>query len=360
MAAFITNPTNDREGFRPLPPVTIEPPDGEDVPPAMALRQPRSRHGVMPPWVRGIVVLVAYVCIQVLGAVVVVAAMTLLSPAAKPDEVGRSLPVLAVTTVLGILTLLAAWQWLDRQGFAALGHPGPPGRVGMNLVGGLVGGIALMGIVVGVGTWLGAWTVSFGGPIVPLPVVGWSVLLVGAAYVEELLMRGYLLQNFGRRAPWIGLTVTSLLFAVLHLGNPGVSSGVPGQELLISLDIAGAGFLLGAVFLLSRDLWLPTGLHVGWNWAQGVLFGLPVSGLVVPSIGHAVRSEPSLVGGSSFGPESSLIAVVAVFVIAIPLTIVVLRRGRLVPAEEELRQMARPPETGLPLAPSEDAPAPLV
>ena len=153
-------------------------------------------------------------------------------------------------------------------------------------------------------------------------------------------MRGYVLQEFGWRRPWLGLLVSSTIFAVLHFANPGALSDGVTTAIVISLSIAAAGLLLGALFLRAGDLWLTTGLHYGWNWAQGVLLGLPVSGMKVPSVAHGELLHRSLLTGSAFGPESSLIALLVVGAAALVLAANVLRTNRRVPGRDWRRSHA--------------------
>jgi len=135
----------------------------------------------------------------------------------------------------------------------------------------------------------------------------WGLLLfVPAALCEELAVRGYLLptlaEAWGDRA---ALGVTSLLFGALHLMNPGASP-------FAFAGTAAAGVMLGLAYLRSGRLWLPWALHVGWNWAQGSLWGLPVSGTDVPSVFQARLEAPWLWTGGPFGPEASVSGLLAV------------------------------------------------
>jgi hypothetical protein len=69
-----------------------------------------------------------------------------------------------------------------------------------------------------------------------------------------------------------------------------------------------AGVLLGTAYAVSRSLWLPIGLHLGWNLAESGLFGAPDSGSVFHSgLGHGVPHGPDLISGGGFGPEASIL-----------------------------------------------------
>ncbi|MGD2120333.1 MAG: type II CAAX endopeptidase family protein [Gemmatimonadota bacterium] len=136
----------------------------------------------------------------------------------------------------------------------------------------------------------------------------WLFALPAAA--EEAAMRGYLLQALAEA--WGGgwaLWLTSGLFGALHMGNPNTT--------WIGLaNVVVAGLFLGVVYLKTASLWWASGVHLGWNWAHGFLFDLPVSGL---DLVDAPILEPSTSGarwlsGGPFGPEGSVVATVVLMV----------------------------------------------
>jgi len=135
-----------------------------------------------------------------------------------------------------------------------------------------------------------------------------SMMLFLAAFDEEIIFRGYILKNMmdGTDSRWIALGGSSVLFALLHAGNPGVfSTFVPMSELFA------AGFILGISYTFTKNLWFPTFFHFGWNFFQG-LFGFEISGLDVDSwkmIAHEnTGNVPDIVSGGSFGIEGSVIS----------------------------------------------------
>ncbi len=127
-------------------------------------------------------------------------------------------------------------------------------------------------------------------------LVGWN---------EELLSRGYHLQNLisGMNIPWAVL-ISSAVFGVLHLGNPNANwEGAIGVFL--------AGIFLAYGYLRTQQLWLPIGLHIGWNFFEGVIFGFPVSGVGSYSLIHTSVDGPALWTGGAFGPEAGLVVIPA-------------------------------------------------
>ena len=134
-----------------------------------------------------------------------------------------------------------------------------------------------------------------------------SMMLFMAAFDEELIFRGYILNNMMESTSnrWIALAGSSLLFALLHSGNPSVwSTWVPMTELFA------AGFILGISYTFTKNLWFPTFFHFGWNFFQG-LFGFEISGINVDSwkmISHEnTGNVPDIVSGGAFGIEGSVI-----------------------------------------------------
>ena len=56
-------------------------------------------------------------------------------------------------------------------------------------------------------------------------------------------------------------------FGLIHAANKGATLE---STLAIALE---AGILLAASYILTRSLWLPIGLHFGWNFTEGGIFG---------------------------------------------------------------------------------------
>jgi membrane protease YdiL (CAAX protease family) len=184
---------------------------------------------------------------------------------------------------------------------------------------GLVAGVALQTGIVGI-AWLCRWaTVQAEGPIGDALVIG-TLLFVPAALIEELTVRGYLLPTLSEA--WGGRTallVTSVFFGALHSLNPGASP-------LAFLGTTAAGVMLGLAYQWSGRLWLPWALHFAWNFAEGSLWGMPVSGLEAPSVIRTQLHGPVLWTGGAFGPEAGLLGLIGV-ILGIVLLERVLRRG---------------------------------
>jgi membrane protease YdiL (CAAX protease family) len=127
------------------------------------------------------------------------------------------------------------------------------------------------------------------------------LLLCGAAG-EEIAFRGFALQFLMRGyGAWAGILGMGALFGLLHANNPGATT-------LGIVNTAGFGVLFGAALLRTHDLWLPIGIHFGWNAALPFL-GVDLSGLTIKVTDYElVWKAGNLWSGGSYGPEASLLA----------------------------------------------------
>jgi membrane protease YdiL (CAAX protease family) len=134
-------------------------------------------------------------------------------------------------------------------------------------------------------------------------------LLVPAALVEEIALRGYLLSTLrdAIRAPG-AVAVTSVLFALLHLFNPG-------PTILSTAVVALAGVFLATVRLVTGSLYAAWIAHFVWNFAQAAVLHAPVSGLALPTPGYRLADRgPEWLTGGSWGPEGGLAAAAGMLV----------------------------------------------
>ena len=144
-------------------------------------------------------------------------------------------------------------------------------------------------------------------------------------FMEELLFRGMLFLWLERFAgSWAALVITSALFGLAHILNPNATWF---SSFAIAME---AGLLLGGAYMLTRNLWMPIGLHAAWNYTQGFIFDVPVSGLDQDGLVEAKLTGPALLSGGSFGLEASVIALVAATGAGFWLLTLAVRRGNVV------------------------------
>ena len=153
-------------------------------------------------------------------------------------------------------------------------------------------------------------------------LIGMTIL---AAFMEELLFRGILFRWIEAFAgSWAALVVTSALFGLAHIFN---ANATWMSSLAIMVE---AGALLGGAYMLSRNLWVPMGLHAAWNFTQGFLFDVPVSGNDMHGLVQAKLSGPVLLSGGPFGLEASMIGVVLSIPLGAFVILLAVRRGHVV------------------------------
>jgi uncharacterized protein len=208
-------------------------------------------------------------------------------------------------------SIYLARRFLDRRSFASLGF-----KIDRRVVPDLLAGIAItfvmMGLIFLAMRLLGWIQLSgFAWQTDPLPLVLEQLLMYLLVFSivgwqEELLSRGYHLQTLasGINLFW-GVLISSAVFGALHLGNPHAT-------LVSAVGIFFAGLFLALGYLRTGQLWLSIGLHIGWNFFEGVVFSFPVSGLATYALLRLHVSGPEIWTGGAFGPEAGLIVLPAI------------------------------------------------
>jgi membrane protease YdiL (CAAX protease family) len=140
-------------------------------------------------------------------------------------------------------------------------------------------------------------------------LASWAALFVVAALAEEYPLRGYILQNLWEEAGfWPAAIATSVFFAFLHFHNPHFGEHPWIAACIIAVD----GIWASLGVLWTRSLWLSWGAHFAWNLFEGPVLGTPVSGI---DTGFSLVTQrvtgPSVLTGSTFGPEAGLIGLLA-------------------------------------------------
>jgi uncharacterized protein len=193
---------------------------------------------------------------------------------------------------------------LDRKSPVALGL-----RAGNAVADALTGGA--IGIFIFVFALAGAFLAGFARVNPDLSGLSMGVMMIGAVAMtlgaagEEIMMRGYILQELmGKFSTTASVIVSSLVFTALHAGALIHSN----MAAIGALNIFAASVLLSLAYLATRSLWLPIGIHTGWNFAQGPLLGINVSGNDFAAGWHPITmTGPELMTGGKFGFEASLI-----------------------------------------------------
>jgi uncharacterized protein len=215
-----------------------------------------------------------------------------------------------VVTMFAItLSVFIARGYFDRRTFSSLGL-----QIDRQSLVDLLVGIGIAALIMGVifavqwgAGWLVidgfAWEMETSASLLD-PLGTALILFIFVSWQEELLARGYWLQNL---ADGIGLRwaviLSSAVFSLLHMANPGANV-MAAWGLFIS------GLFLAYGYVATRRLWLPIGLHIGWNFFEGPIFGFPVSGLDFPGLILHTDTGHELITGGAFGPEAGLVLLI--------------------------------------------------
>ncbi len=215
----------------------------------------------------------------------------------------------AYDTLIVLAVIFLFRRWIDRRPLRALGLDFARGwwqeaLAGFALIVVAWGAIFALALVTGTATIIGfVWEERAAPAILGALAMGLVFnVLVGIA--EEADARGYILQNLAEGIRFVpAVLVSSAYFGALHLLNPG--AGIAS-----TIGIFFAGVLLALGYAATRRLWFPIGMHAAWNFAEGPLFGFPVSGLDMGGLFRLKITGPEWWTGGAFGPEAGALAIV--------------------------------------------------
>ena len=228
---------------------------------------------------------------------------------------------LAYTVLMVLPYVLAYWvlvRLIERRPVSELGWRKLP-----HLLLGLLAALLLFGLLT-LQLWsAGAYSITGVGDA-PL----WSLFLLTAVMpgiTEEIVSRGILFRLTEEGlGTWVALVVSALFFGFMHAGNPGATAW---SSVAISIE---AGLLFGLLYHVTRSLWWCIGLHAGWNFVQGAVFGIPVSGIAVDGLLDSQLQGPDWLDGGGFGAEASVLTVLTCSIISLLLARHMLRKGTVV------------------------------
>lgn len=234
-----------------------------------------------------------------------------LNPELADDNLYSNLVEGGLIVISASLAVLIVRKFIDKRSFTSLGL-----KLNKTGLADLVFGFILSGVMIGFVSII----LSFSGmlrfesielintnfhPIIE--VILWLIAIgVFVGWAEELMFRGYLLQNLadGIGVFW-AVILSSLIFGFLHLNNEHAT-------LVSGLLITVLSFVLVLGWLRTKQIWLPIGIHAGWNFFLGPIFGFPVSGNATPSIINQSVYGPVWFTGGDFGPEGGIVSLCAI------------------------------------------------
>jgi len=207
-------------------------------------------------------------------------------------------------------TVYIARRFLDKRSFESLGFAVDRHAL-VDLFAGLAITFVLMALIYLTESAMGwlafesfAWQVEPTGAVMG-GILMFLVLYIFVAWNEELLFRGYQLQTLasGLNLFW-AVIISSAVFGVAHLITPNATW--VGAALIFL-----AALFLAYGYVRTKQLWLCIGLHIGWNFFEGVVFGFQVSGSDIYSVIRHQVTGPELWTGGAYGPEAGLIVLPA-------------------------------------------------
>jgi membrane protease YdiL (CAAX protease family) len=264
---------------------------------------------------RAVMFFIAYTILAfgLVGIAVIVIAPQLGIPETGGTPSAIALPF-AISATLALLVGWGCAKLFEKLPYRSLGAAFSGGwlvhlTIGLAL-GGLTFVIALVPTTVAGGIHLSVNRLSPAGAITGTLLTSLVVLAIGAAS-EETLFRGYMFQTLLRSGhTQFAVAMTAFLFASVHFANPDFDA-------LSWLNTLIAGIWFAVAYLKTRDLWFPFGIHLAWNWLQGPVFGISVSGVTgfaSAPLFRAADSGPAWLTGGNYGIEGGLACTLALII----------------------------------------------
>lgn len=235
---------------------------------------------------------------------------------------GKSVWVSVVAELIVVLVVIAAYRWFIGLSEQRPAHEAAFDGALKELSLGALLGTVMMCAIIGMLWLMGMYEVVGANP--------WPTLLSPLAFAtatalfEEAVFRGLLFRIlWERRGIGQALLISSAFFGVAHLGNPNATLWA---AIAIAIE---AGLLLGIAYLVTRRLWFATGIHLAWNFVQGGIFGVAVSGASSEGLLISRLSGPDILTGGAFGVEASVLAIVVCLATSLALMRRAMRRSSL-------------------------------
>jgi uncharacterized protein len=280
---------------------------------------------------RAILLLLAFLGCSILGGIIaslfLLTSPTITSGTVPPDMLLHIIIIsLFITAILSITLTVIFRRFIDRKPVKSLGFQWKPFQP--DAYTGLCLGLALLGT----GTLLLFATNNLSWNDVHFKAGDFFtglVLMVLIALTEEMVFRGYILNNLMESMnKWAALAVSAMLFMLAHISNPGITS-VAVVNLLL------AGGVLGINFIYTRNIWFAVCFHFSWNFIQGPVLGYEVSGLPLQGVLQPGLQGPWWLTGGAFGLEGSFITTcLFVLVLLLLYTVYEKRYGKTVRANQ--------------------------
>ena len=210
--------------------------------------------------------------------------------------------ILIITPLSMILSCLFFWKLLDKKPFKEMGMVGMKYGFKDFVIGLTMGALSITGVFI-ILYLTGSVEIkgSLLEPYFSISLISYLILFILVGFGEEIFSRGYCITVLKKKNNiWVAVFVSSILFSLLHYGNPNMC--IVGY-----INIFCVGLLLAFMFLRSGNLWMPIGYHITWNYFQGNVYGFEVSGLPMEGIYRVVPVKSDILNGGDFGPEGGIV-----------------------------------------------------
>ena len=223
--------------------------------------------------------------------------------------------LMAGLAVIVLFVLLFSSSVIDNRPFGEFGFRMTVGWLGNFIVGNF---LAILSITLIVAVQAGAgWltiniaTTDILNRSLLFEITNMFILMFAISIWEEAYFRGYLITNLKEglrlsetgknRAILTAIILAAFIFGIAHANNPNAT-------ILSIFNISVAGIVLAYPYIKTGSMALPVGMHLSWNFFQGSVFGLPVSGVEMQeAIVTTTVTGPDLITGGLFGPEGGLL-----------------------------------------------------
>ena len=213
----------------------------------------------------------------------------------------------ALSNGVSIISCIMVWRWLDKKKIREMGLTSIKSNSKEFLVGLVAGAITISIVSIGI---ICFGNVEFVNPVnkpnISLSLVYGLIAFAFVGFGEEILSRGYIMSVLKQtRSKWVVLVGPALIFAMLHLANNGIS-------ILAFINLFLVGLLFAYMFMKSKNIWMPIGYHITWNYFQGYIWGFGVSGNDVQGLYKIKNVSDNIINGGAFGPEGGLMVTIVI------------------------------------------------
>lgn len=206
---------------------------------------------------------------------------------------------IALCNTISLVAVIILFKVMNRKTTEDMGLT-PVKRDYKDLLIGLLLGAASITFIIGINYIMG--TIRFNGVHITWDLLLGLILFISVGFVEEILVRGCFqhIIYYRHGIAW-AIIIPSLIFSVMHFLNPNISH-------IAALNIALVGIVFGIMTYKSGNLWMAIGYHITWNYFQGNIFNIEVSGSAYGrGLIKSIRVEDNLLNGGAFGIEGGLI-----------------------------------------------------